>query len=75
MLCYLIVIPEKEITANDLSSSSPTAKFTDGVLYMSPIFIATVPQRLKFIRNRQLCLDSMEYSLHPVFRIMKCIGE
>lgn len=51
------------------------ARFTDDVLYMSPIFIATVPLRREFVRNRELCLNSMEYSLHPVFRIMKCIGE
>ena len=60
----------------DVRSSAPLpAKFTDGVLYMSPIFIATVPPRVELLRNRHLCLSSKDYSLHPVFRVMKCIGE
>lgn len=39
---------------------------------MSPIFVALVTDYEQYEKDITWCKYSLEYSLHPVFRIMKC---
>lgn len=39
---------------------------------MSPIFVALVTDYSLYEKDLSWCKYSLEYSLHPVFRIIKC---
>lgn len=39
---------------------------------MSPMFVALVTDYGQYEQDLSWCKYSLEYSLHPVFRIMKC---
>ncbi|KAG4071418.1 hypothetical protein HA402_011572 [Bradysia odoriphaga] len=47
-------------------------KYNKDTLLMSPIFVALVTDYEQYQKDLSWCKYSLEYSLHPVFRIIKC---
>lgn len=49
-----------------------SGKYNKDTLLMSPIFVALVTDYQLYEKDLSWCKYSLEYTLHPVFRIIKC---
>lgn len=59
-------------TCHHLKSILLLGKYNKDTLLMSPIFVGLVPDDEQYAQDLTRCKDSLHYSLHPVFRIIKC---
>lgn len=67
-------MPSKSFCSQSFKCSDVhlSGKYNKDTLLMSPIFVALVTDYALYEKDLSWCKYSLEYSIHPVFRIMKC---